>query len=230
MRAQLFLCCFLAKVAREECLNLWKKIFSSFFSCLDLFPQVFRQVKECLALKLHEMVRVQHEVSHPFIFIWFYGRHLQGGELKLMKRYHIFSIFSRFCPFAQVFGKVNDWSISEVHEKIRVLYMVACTIFFNCRDWQGRMFKFMKNDNFLNIFMSFGLFPKVFGQVNEWLMLEVPKTMSVTCNCVPNSCYFVLWAKLAGTSVESDEQWFFSVFSRWALFPKILGRLRCHLC
>ena len=54
------------------------------------------------------------------------------------------------------------------------------------------MFKFMKNDNFLNIFMSFGLFPKVFGQVNEWLMLEVPKTMSVTCNCVPNSCYFVL--------------------------------------
>ena len=32
------------------------------------------------------------------------------------------------------------------------------------------MFKFMKNDNFLNIFMSFGLFPKVFGQVNEWLV------------------------------------------------------------
>ena len=47
-----------------------------------------------------------------------------------MKRYHIFSVFSCFCPFAQVFGQVNDSSISEVHEKIRVLHMVACTTFF----------------------------------------------------------------------------------------------------
>ena len=50
--------------------------------------------------------------------------------------------------------------------------MVACAnvfIFFYGRVWNGRMFKVMKNDNFLNIFISFELFPQVSGQVNECL-------------------------------------------------------------
>ena len=43
--------------------------------------------------------------------------------------------------------------------------MVACPnifILFYGRDWQGGVFKLMQNDNFLNIFISFGLFPHVF--------------------------------------------------------------------
>ena len=74
-----------------------KKYFSSVFNCLDSFPQVFRQVKECLVLQLREMVRVLHEVACPFVFILFYDRYLKGRVLKFMKRYHVFRIFSRFC-------------------------------------------------------------------------------------------------------------------------------------
>ena len=36
---------------------------------------------------------------------------------------------------------------------------------------------------------------------------------SLTCICVPNGFYFVLWAKLAGRSVQNYEKWsFFSYF------------------
>ena len=52
----------------------------------------------------------------------------------------------------------------------RVLHMVAsANVFalFHGRYRQGRMFKVMKNDNFLNILNNFGLFSQVFGQVNE---------------------------------------------------------------
>ena len=59
---------FLTKVAREECSKLWKKNFHSVFSRLDTFPQVFMQVKECLVLQLHEMVRVVYEVACPIVF------------------------------------------------------------------------------------------------------------------------------------------------------------------
>ena len=41
------------------------------------------------------------------------------------------------------------------------------------------MFKVKKNDHFLNIFISFGLFPLVFGQVNEWLILELHEIIRV---------------------------------------------------
>ena len=43
--------------------------------------------------------------------------------------------------------------------------MVACTnvfILFYGRDWERRMFKVIKNDNFLSIFVSLGLFAKEF--------------------------------------------------------------------
>ena len=89
---------FLTKVVREECSKLWKKIFYSVFSRLDPFPQVFRQVKKCLVLQLHEIVRVVHEVACPIVFILIYDRYWQGEVLKIMKN-HIFGIFKRFCPF-----------------------------------------------------------------------------------------------------------------------------------
>ena len=37
----------------------------------------------------------------------------------------------------------------------------------------GKSVQLMKNDHFLNIFISFGRFPQVFGQVNECLILEL---------------------------------------------------------
>ena len=88
--------------------KVMQKDFSGVFNRFDPFPQVFRQVKECLISQVHEMVRVLDEVACPFVFICFYYQHQQGEVLKLMKSGHIFSIFSRFCPLPQVFGQAND--------------------------------------------------------------------------------------------------------------------------
>ena len=41
------------------------------------------------------------------------------------------------------------------------------------------MFKGLKNDHFLNIFISFSLFPQVFAQVNEWPILELHEMIRV---------------------------------------------------
>ena len=38
----------------------------------------------------------------------------------------------------------------------------------------------MQNDHFLNIFINFGLFPHVFGQVKEKLMLKLHKIIRVS--------------------------------------------------
>ena len=62
--------------------------------------------------------------------------------------------------------------------------MVACAnnvfILFHGQDWQGRIFKIMKNDNSLNTFISFGLFPPhVFRQVKECLILQLHEMIKV---------------------------------------------------
>ena len=83
-----------------------------------------------------------------------------------MKNDHFFSIFSRFGLFLHVFGEVNEWLILEAHKMIKVLLAVACTVVFILlygRDWQGRMFKILKNDHFCNILISFGLFSPSFS-------------------------------------------------------------------
>ena len=69
-----------------------------------------------------------------------------------MKNDNFFSIISRLGLFRLVFGQVNEWPILELHEMIRVLHLVACPvtfILFYGRDWQARVFKFMKNGHFL---------------------------------------------------------------------------------
>ena len=58
----------MTKVAREEYSKLRKNIFFGGFSRLDPFPQVFRQVKECLIPQLHKMIRELHEVRFPIVF------------------------------------------------------------------------------------------------------------------------------------------------------------------
>ena len=65
---------------------------------------------------------------------------------------------------------------------IRVPHLVACPIKFNLlfdQGQQGRVFKVMKNDHFFYIFISFGHFPQVFAQVNEWPILELHEMIRV---------------------------------------------------
>ena len=67
-----------------EVLKLMKNVFR-IFSRFGLFPQVFRQVKECLILQLHKMIRVLHAIACSIVFIWFCDRDWQRGVLKLKK-------------------------------------------------------------------------------------------------------------------------------------------------
>ena len=65
---------------------------------------------------------------------------------------------------------MREWPILELHETIRVLYAVVCSIvfilFYN-RDEAEGVLKHMKNDHLLVFLAVWVLFPLVFGQVKE---------------------------------------------------------------
>ena len=52
-------------------------------------------------------------------------------------------------------------------------------IFFYDRDGQRGVFKVVKNDNFLVFLAVWVLFSKFFGQVTEWLILELRENIRV---------------------------------------------------
>ena len=110
--------------------NYEKYSFFSAFSGLGPFPQALWEVKECLVLQLHEVIRVLHVILCPIVFIFFYDWYWQGGVLKLLKNNHFFSIFSHFGNFPQAIGKINEWPILEAHKIIRVLHAITCPIVF----------------------------------------------------------------------------------------------------
>ena len=101
-----------------------KRSFFRVFSRLNLFTQVLGQVKEHLKLKFQEIIRA---VAWPIAFFFLWTRLARRSvSVQSYENWSFFCVFSRFCPFLQVFGQTNDWSILEVHEVIRVLHMVAC--------------------------------------------------------------------------------------------------------
>ena len=61
-----------------------KKVFFSVFRRLDPFPHVCRQVKKCLILQLHEMIRVLQVVACSIVFLLFHDRHWHEGVLKII--------------------------------------------------------------------------------------------------------------------------------------------------
>ena len=65
------------------------------------------------------------------IFTLFYERDRQGEVFKVMTNASFFSAFSRLGSFSQVFGKVKEWLILELHEIIRVPHLVSCLAGFN---------------------------------------------------------------------------------------------------
>ena len=145
------------------------------------------------------MIRVLHKVACQIVFILFYDRYWQRGVLKHMKNDHFFSIFSRFGLFHQVFGQVNMQPILVVNKIIKVLHLFVCPIVFILfygLDWQGGVFKVMKNDHFLNIFISFGLFLRVFGQVNEWSILKLHEMIKVLYIFLYKFVFFYLMIKI----------------------------------
>ena len=60
-----------AKLAGRSVQSLEKWSVFSLFNRLGPFPQVFRQVKECLTLELHKPIRVSPLPAFPIAFILF---------------------------------------------------------------------------------------------------------------------------------------------------------------
>ena len=86
-----------------------------------------------------------------------------------------------------------------VNKIIKVLHLFVCPIafiLFYGLDWQGGVFKVMKNDHFLNIFVSFGLFLRVFGQVNEWSILKLHEMIKVLHIVLYKFVFFYLMIKI----------------------------------
>ena len=83
-----------------------------------------------------------------------------------------------------------------------------------------------KNWSFFSVFSRLDSFPQVFGQVKGWLMLEFQKMRRVSHE-VAFSIFFILWAKLAGRSVQNYEKWsFYSVVIRLSPFPQVFEQIK----
>ena len=140
-----------AKLAWRDVQNYKNWSFFSVFSRLDSFPQVFGQVKGWLMLEFQKMRRVSHEVAFSIFFILW--AKLAGRSVQNYEKWSFYSVVIRLSPFPQVFEQLRSHffffsSMGEV--------------------WSEECSKLWKMIIFLVFFGCLGLFPQVFGQVNEW--------------------------------------------------------------
>ena len=63
-----------------------------------------------------------------------------------------------------------------------------------------------KNDHFLVFLAVWVIFPKFWVGKGVTYVNIAQNNKSVTCSCIPNCFYFVLWAKLAGKSAHNYEK------------------------
>ena len=117
------------RLPRRSVQSYEKRSFS-ILSHLYPFPQDFRQVKECLILKLHEMIRLPHEVACPVVFLFVLWSRLAGRSAQMYERYSVFSIFSRLGPVPHVFGQVKGLLMLKLHKIKYMAHIVACHILF----------------------------------------------------------------------------------------------------
>ena len=94
------------------------------------------------------------------------------------------------------------------------------------------MLKLITNDHCFTIFSHFGLFPKVFEQVNEWPILKVHNIIRVlqvvACPINFNLFYGRHWQGSVFKVMKNDH--FLVFLDVLFLFPKFLGRLRSNFC
>ena len=85
----------------------------------------------------------------------------------------------------------------------------------------GKSVQLMKNDHFLNIFISFGRFPQVFGQVNECLILELHVMIRVlhVVVCPFTSILFENRDWEGGVLKLTRSDYFFVFLAVWVLSP-----------
>ena len=124
-------------------------------------------------------------VLNCFSFVWWLI--LAGRSAQTYEKWSIFYIFISFGLFPQVFGQVNKWLISELHELIRVVQLVAFTIVFFCfmieigREECSKLWKTI-------IFLVL-LTPKLLGSLVAYIRFSW-NYKSATCSCV-SSCFYL---------------------------------------
>ena len=82
------------------------------------------------------------------------------------------------------------------------------------------------NDHYFSIFSSSGLYPQVFWQVKEWLIVAL-RDERATCSCVLNGFYEFALCRSAVWSAKTYGKWSFSgIFSRLIPFPQVFGQVK----
>ena len=120
-------------------------------------------------LEFQKMRRVSHEVAFSIFFILW--AKLAGRSVQNYEKWSFYSVVIRLSPFPQVFEQIKKWLTLQLHKIIRVSYLVAFPFFFfssMSEVWSEECSKLWKMIIFLVFFGCLGLFPQVFGQVNEW--------------------------------------------------------------
>ena len=120
-------------------------------------------------LEFQKMRRVPHEVAFSIFFILW--AKLAGRSVQNYEKWSFYSVVIRLSPFPQVFEQIKKWLTLQLHKIIRVSYLVAFPFFFfssMSEVWSEECSKLWKMIIFLVFFGCLGLFPQVFGQVNEW--------------------------------------------------------------
>ena len=122
-------------------------------------------------LEFQKMRRVSHEVAFSIFFILW--AKLAGRSVQNYEKWSFYSVVIRLSPFPQVFEQIKKWLTLQLHKIIRVSYLVVFPFFFFfCSSmgevWSEECSKLWKMIIFLVFFDCLGLFPQVFGQVNEW--------------------------------------------------------------
>ena len=121
-------------------------------------------------LEFQKMRRVSHEVAFSIFFILW--AKLAGRSVQNYEKWSFYSVVIRLSPFSQVFEQIKKWLTLQLHKIIRVSYLVVFPFFFFFSSmgavWSEECSKLWKMIIFLVFFGCLGLFPQVFGQVNEW--------------------------------------------------------------
>ena len=156
--------------------------FSMFLAVWVLSPRVLGRLRSAFTISWNDKNATCSCLPNCFSFVLWVR--LAGRSVQSYEKWSFFSVFSRLGHFTQVFRQLKEWLILELHKTIRVSHAVACPIvliLFYDRDLQGgRSAQRYDKWSFFSIFSSLGHFPQVFGQVKEWLTLELQKVIVVS--------------------------------------------------
>ena len=157
-----------------------------------------------------------------FVILWVKLARKSGPNYE---KWSFFCVFVRLSPFSACFwaGKwVTYVRIANNNKSIICSCVGNCFYFILWTRLTGMSVQSYEKRPFLSVFSRLGLFPQVFGQVNEWPISKLHEMIRVlhlfACPIISilfddPDLFFILWVGLAGRSVHTYKKWsFFSIF------------------